>query len=106
MNKNEMYVIRVEHDPGDIFQKGAIIPYSEFLIGIGMGVYSEGMRITKVAPIFDFVVGVSEKGSNVLIDSHNTPWYVITNSNNRGYIQAKRKYVSRGQLAKADHLQW
>ena len=51
MERNELYVMKVEYDPEGIFQKGARIPYSEFLTGVKMGVYAEGMRVSKVAGV-------------------------------------------------------
>ena len=91
MERADIYVMRIEYDPSGIFSKGARIPYSEFLTGLKMGSYPEGMRVTKLAAVSDFKVGVSELGAWVLIDNNDVVWYAIGNNRNRNFIQARRK---------------
>ena len=91
MNRGTTFVIRIEHDPEGVFSKGAEIPYDEFLTGLRMGVYAEGMKVKKFAPVSDFTVAISKNGANILKDSTGTNWYVGTNPGNRGFIQARRR---------------
>ena len=101
MERNELYVMKVEYDPEGIFQKGARIPYSEFLIGVKMNVYSPGMRVSKVAGVSDFTVAISEKGANILLDDKKVPWYIEDNHGNSAYIQARRYGNRSRKVAKA-----
>jgi len=91
MDRGDKFVMRVEYDPEGIFQKGARIPYSEFLVGARMGTYSPGMRVSKVAVISDFAVAISENGVTILLDDKNQRWYIEENAANRCSIQARRR---------------
>ena len=72
--KGEHYEMVVIDDPSKIFPHGARIPLQEFLIGLSMGSFAEGMKVSKRAVTSEFVVGTDSKGKPALVDVYRHTW--------------------------------
>jgi hypothetical protein len=72
--KGAHYEMVIIHDPSGIFPDGARLPLQEFLIGLEMGNFSEGMKVSKRAVTSEFSVGKDTKGKPALVDIHNRTW--------------------------------
>ena len=84
------YVMHIEHDPSGTYSEGAQIPYGEFLAGLRMGIFSEGLKVSKRAETSEFVVAVAHTGSNYLVDKNRHRWRIVHNSGNASGYQLQR----------------
>jgi len=71
--KGAKYEMVVVDDPSGIFPEGARLALQDFLIGLEMGSFPQGMKVSKRAVTSEFVVGKDYRGP-VLIDSRNHTW--------------------------------
>ena len=90
----EQFVVRVEHDPTGTYQRGAIIPYGEFLMSARDGSFPIGMKVTKCAAQHSFKVSESVRGTPCLRDENEDVWHILENKSNWCGYQL-RKYVNR-----------
>ena len=88
------YVMHIEHDPSGTYSKGAQIPYGEFLAGLRMGIFSEGLKVSKRAETSEFVVAVTHTGSNYLVDKNSHHWCVAHNSKSASGYQLRHDIPS------------
>jgi len=72
--KGAKYNMVVIDDPSGVFEAGARIPFQEFLIGLSMGSFTEGMKVSKRAIVSEFVVGADTIGQPALVDVYQHTW--------------------------------
>jgi hypothetical protein len=94
------YVMQIEHDPSGVFDEGVRLPYIEFLTGLDLGVFPEGLKVSRRAETSEFVVAVSSHGNYYLSDRDGHHWLVERNSGNASGYQLRHDIPHDERFAK------